>query len=432
MNRSMAARMSHSAWMLPVAITLATVALAVLTLWLDDLSSDALDVPSDEPVVGGTHLLVAIAGAAMIAAAVMALLTPLALAQAHARLGLRALDVPLREPAFQIAFGLLLATMVYALVVLYATAGAPVDVPRLSLATAVALATIALVALIPYTRALWRSMQPHTILGRVAADLVAAIRANPPVHDHEERYYTDYGDSVWVETERDGYVHDIDVDAILAAARAHEGMVQLQKRPGQFVVHNQIIAEVYGRTPAARAALSQAVHDAFDLRAERSAEHNPSYHAHLLVEIATRALAINDIYTAMNCIDHLAAALALAIRQGLPDPEVCDDTHQVRVLRHALRPTALLNATFHPLRQAAASSVPVTLRMLEALTQIVGCAPDRSTAEAIENHANDVAHTALLYMKIETDKQALRERMAAFSAARQARFRMYSFSELML
>src|SRR5690606_17262775 len=142
MNRSMAARMSHSAWMLPVAITLATVALAVLTLWLDDLSSDALDVPSDEPVVGGTHLLVAIAGAAMIAAAVMALLTPLALAQAHARLGLRALDVPLREPAFQIAFGLLLATMVYALVVLYATAGAPVDVPRLSLATAVALATI--------------------------------------------------------------------------------------------------------------------------------------------------------------------------------------------------------------------------------------------------------------------------------------------------
>src|SRR5690606_22268783 len=155
--------------------------------WLDDVSSDALDVPSDEPVVGGTHLLVAIAGAAMIAAAVMALLTPLALAQAHARLGLRALDVPLRQPAFQIAFGLLLATMVYALVVVYATAAAPVVALRLSRATGVAWATIALVALIPDARALWRSMQPDTILGRVAADLVAAIRANPPVHDHEER-----------------------------------------------------------------------------------------------------------------------------------------------------------------------------------------------------------------------------------------------------
>ncbi len=432
-------RLRGSFWLIPTMMTLASIALAML-MWRVDASSwgQAIKLWPGGAVLGaeGARLVVAtIAGAMITAASLVYSMTLVALSLASSSAGPRTLGELMRQRAMQVSLGLFLATFVYALLVLrtiYGTDGA--QVPNLSVTVAIGLAIVAFCWLIYFIHELSHSMQTDTIVARAAAGLVKSIEAAAPRASEPIRVQGEQSDALAVQAQCRGYIDIIDTQAVASAAKNANALVRLRTRPGHFIIPTTEIAYVYGAAAAQHPALEKAIRDAVIVGDRRTATQDLEYRVHLLVEIAARALSsgMNDFYTAISCVDHLAGALSIAVAQGLHAPEVLDESGRVRVVRYPLQPSDLIDAAFNPIRQCAADSVPVALRVLEALTQIVSCANDRITAETIGAHAHDMAHAALLNMKIESDKQALRDRMAAFTTARHTRFRAHTFSDLML
>jgi uncharacterized membrane protein len=158
---------------------------------------------------------------------------------------------------------------------------------------------------------------------------------------------------------------------------------------------------------------------------KRTAVQDIEFSATLLVEIAARALSpgINDFYTAIACVDHLAAALAVALERGMPSNLVHDGEGRLRVELHAVTFRDLADATLDPLRQEARSNVPVSIRLLESLTMLAAYAPTHQERLVLADHGRLIAADALAatrndkdWRDIEARSVALREALEAHAA----------------
>lgn len=109
-----------------------------------------------------------------------------------------------------------------------------------------------------------------------------------------------------------------------------------------------------------------------------------------LVEVALRALSpgINDPFTAISCLDYLAATLGRAAEREMPQRIRCDEAGVPRI---ELEPTTfanLMDTAFNPIRQHGCQCVAVAIRMVQALSRIaahISCVDRRAT---IRNHAD--------------------------------------------
>ena len=108
-----------------------------------------------------------------------------------------------------------------------------------------------------------------------------------------------------------------------------------------------------------------------------------------LVEIAVRALSpgINDPHTAMSVLDRMGAALCDMAPRHLPRGLVERDGRAVLVM-----PTVdydgLVDAMFHLIRQNAAGSAAVLIRMLEVLTAVAGLERRPERLDVLRRHAD--------------------------------------------
>jgi len=144
----------------------------------------------------------------------------------------------------------------------------------------------------------------------------------------------------------------------------------------------------------------------------------------MVVEVAARALSpgVNDFYSAIACIDHLCHGLSVVLQKGMPPNLFYDDGEQPRI-RLALRSNAfgnLADTAINPIRQFGATNVPVSLRLLEALTLLCPCARSEEDCAVIAKHAKLVREAALEGAKQESDRDDIRQRYAACEAALRA------------
>jgi uncharacterized membrane protein len=96
--------------------------------------------------------------------------------------------------------------------------------------------------------------------------------------------------------------------------------------------------------------------------------------------MAVRAMsaAINDPYTAMTCLDHLGAGLALYAERIGYHPYLYDSKNRLRVILDPHTFGELLDAAFGMIRHASRNNANVLLRLLDAIERI---AARSSTAE---------------------------------------------------
>jgi uncharacterized membrane protein len=152
---------------------------------------------------------------------------------------------------------------------------------------------------------------------------------------------------------------------------------------------------------------------------KRTAAQDVEFSITLLVEIAARALSpgINDFYTAIACVDHLAAALAVALDKGMPSNLVHDDRGRIRVELHPITFQDLADAAFDPLRQEARSNVAVAIRLLEGLTMLAPCAARAAEREVLAGHGRLIAADALAATGNDKDRRDIEARAAALREA---------------
>ena len=259
-------------------------------------------------------LLIGIASTMVTVIALLLGLAVVALQLSSTQYSPRLLRNFLRDRPNQVVLGIFVGTFVYSAAGLFTVGvfgGDRVeDFPRLAVSVAVVLLFVSLALLVYFADHLAHSIQVDRIMRvaeRNALCVVADTRAAGAVAPAPPPW------AVAVASESSGYLQKVDLGGLAEAAARH-GLsgVRVVPRVGDHVVRGTPLAWVWTDTDdAAGTAVRDGprlVRHAVRLGIERTFEQDPGLGVRQLVDIGCKALspAINDPYTAIQAIDHLA------------------------------------------------------------------------------------------------------------------------------
>jgi uncharacterized membrane protein len=373
------------------------------------------------------QLMASIAGAMVTVAGVVFSITMVTLSIATSQLGPRLLRTFMRNLSTQIALGLFVGTSVYCLLIL---ASVRVDeelifVPHVSVLVGVLLAVVCLAVLIYFTHSVASLVQAPTIVSQVASDLdQVLLRVFPDGCDDRSSDSDDETD--WqelldrlgdpgfsVDAPFEGYMQSLDVERILAMAHEQDVVIHLLHRLGKFVVRDMPLAHVWWRQAAGDADhVGAALTGAITVGNRPTPVQDIESAVNELVELALRALStgLNDPFTAMNCVDRLAASLKRLAARKIPAPVHRDRAGHVRLITPPLDFPTVLETAFNQIRQYGRTSVATTIQILEGLA-VVGAAVRRDAdRRAVALQADLVLKGAERALEESHDLVAVRQR----------------------
>jgi uncharacterized membrane protein len=423
-------RLRSSFWLVPGAMTVVAIGTALGMLVLDSTpfgrELGKWEAPAAVGADGARLVISTIAGSMITVASLVFSMTLVALTLAASSIGARLLDSYIANRVNQIALGLFLATFVYSLIVLRAVVDDDPEatfVPHVSVSIAMVLAIFSFGWLIYFIHSLATSIQVDNVVARVARGLTAALERlpDPAPHGVEPAIHREVRAGmprVAVTAGGSGYVQAIDADDLLGLACDHDVVIQMLRRPGQFVIPSSEIALAAG-TQELDEEQAARVRRCVILGPKRTAAQDVEFSITLLVEVAARALSpgVNDFYTAIACVDHLTAALALALRRGMPSNLVHDDQGRLRVELRTLTFEDLADAAFDPIRQEARNNVPVSIRLLESLAMLAACVGSDAERQVLRRHGSLIAADVLREISNDKDRRDIEERCAALDQA---------------
>jgi len=370
-----AKRLSQGFLFIPTLLALWGVVAAVLAVWADRTqflstlleSSAILQINA----LGARTVLSTIAGAMMTVISLVYSLTLIVLTLAAGNIAPRLLETFATNRVNQITIGLLAATFLYSLICLYITGEN--EVPRFSVALAILFSTVCLFWLVYFVHDVASRVMIDNEIGRnrhaLLAEIDRLLSDGPRETAYDETSLPD-GSALPVPATCTGYVTSVDTPYLVEFASKHDAFIRLDTRPGDFILEGAPIARIHGSED--QPAFTEAVAESVLVDDSRSPEGDVQFSVHLMVEIALRALSpgINDSYTAISAIDHLTAALARILRKGVPSSLYRDGEKQPRLWLNLISVVDIVGAAIHPLRQAVAGNVLVTLRLLSAIERV--------------------------------------------------------------
>ena len=415
-------------WFVPALFGVSAVALATTALDVDarlvraGISAGWLYAGSPE---AARSLVTMLAGSMISIAGVTFSITIVALSLTSGQFGPRLLRNFLRDPSNQIALGTFVATFLYCLLVLRGIFETQ-PVPAVAVTGAVALAVTSIGVLVYFFHHISTSIQASSVVAGVARDLESAIHRFCSAFDSQEREedrqpIAPLGPGHEVPAACSGYVQAIDYPHLMRLAEARDVVIQVLHRAGDFVHSDAALVRI---DPPGRVEDEDAdgIQRAFLVGSQPTEEQDLEYSVRQLVEVALRALSpgINDPFTAMTCIDWLGEALSRLAESGMPSSERRDADGRVRLLLDPLTFEGMADAALKQIRQAGVSHVAVALRMLDTLQAIAPQLRNRSHAQTLRTHADDILAGALDAARIDSDRAALAARHAATRRALEA------------
>jgi uncharacterized membrane protein len=168
-----------------------------------------------------------------------------------------------------------------------------------------------------------------------------------------------------------GYVQFIKHQNLVRLATRAEAVINLEHRPGHFIVSGHRFATVW--PPEAAPLVRQALGRAHIIGPHRTLTQDVSFGIDQLVEIAVRALspAVNDPFTALTCIDWLGENLCKIVARWHPARVHRDAQGYIRVIAAEPAYDRLVQRSFEKIRQSSLGMPAIMIRELEALTRIM-------------------------------------------------------------
>ena len=383
---------------------------------------------------GASTLLSTVAASIITVAGVVFSITISALTQASSQFGPRLLRNFMRDTGNQLVLGTFVATFVYCLLVLRTVHGKTADaeefVPQMATTVAVVLATATVAVLIYFIHHVSASLQAPMVIWTARADLdrvigdlgedhrASAVGAAAPGTAADRREAgrhvlpPDFAvRSSPVPAGREGYVQAVDYGGLLDLAVADDLLLNVNYRPGDFVIQHAELARVWPGeqcTDRVRARLGELFLCGRNPTPEQDVEHA----VRQMVEVAVRALSpgINDPFTASNCLDALGAGVAQVMRRGLPGPVYFDPRGKPRVVTVGTRFDGLVDTAFNQIRQNSRHSVAVMIRMIHVLAACGEHARSDEHRHVLLRHAGMVYRQGLDAIKEPNDLCDLREK----------------------
>lgn len=380
---------------------------------------------------GARSLLATVASSIITVAGVVFSITIATLTQASSQFGPRLLRNFMRDTGNQVTLGTFVATFLYCLIVLRSIHGASQDrydtfVPNISVTVAVALAICSIAVLIYFIHHVSASLQAPIVVANVANDLDVGIErmfplrvgideAKPPElpPDLEQNCRS-------VTAQRSGYIQAVDPDGIMACDEDEQHViVRMVRRPGDYVIKGYPLAEIWP-VDAVDEALIAKIRGAVFIGRERTNEQDVEYAVDQLVEIAIRAIspAINDPFTAIQCIDWLSEALVKLSGRHFPSPyRVSEKTKRLCVIARVSDVDGVVDAAFNQIRQYGRTSVAVTIRLLEVIGVIAESARSDAWRAALRQHAEQIMAQARIAIEDPCDLGVIQGRFDRARAA---------------
>jgi uncharacterized membrane protein len=378
-------RLSTNYWFLPAVMVTAAVGLSIFLPWIDHRIAAGNTIVPDWVYGGGPEgaraLLTTISGSMITVAALTFSVTIVALSTASQQFGPRLLRNFIRDRGYQFVLGTFLATFMYCLLVLRTVRsnGSEEFVPYVSLTVGLLFAVAGVGVLVYFIHHVTFSIRAESIVASTGRDLRTAIEALFPSSTDPRTVPRAPGRVLpegfpsgarEITVQGSGYVQLIDHDRLLEIAHEKHLVLRLEHRIGHFLTAGEGLLEVWpGDAPEDD--LVTELNRCFVLGTQRSLHPDVESGVDQLVQIAMRSLSpgINDPDTAVACIDQLSYGLGLIGDRDIP-PALLTREGEVRLVTYPLTYPRLVDAAFSRIRQYSGGSVPVVLRLLEALASL--------------------------------------------------------------
>ena len=328
------------------------------------------------------QILTAIAAAIITVVGVVFSIILVTLTLASTQFGPRMLRNFIRDRGTQLTLGTFVATFVYAVLVLASvgTGSHGNFVPHISVTVTLGLMVADLAVLIYFIHHTATSIQLPQVIASIAADLAEAIAEQGSGNAEPQARCGPATAELVAKAEREGgvllapdsgYVQFIKHQNLVKLATAADAVINLEHRPGHFVVRGQRFATVW--PPTAEPMVRQALGGAHIVGPHRTLTQDVSFGIDQLVEIALRALsaAVNDTFTALTCIDWLGENLCKIVTGWHPARVHRDSRGFIRVIAPEPAYDRLVQRSFEKLRQSSLGEPAVMIRLLDALSRIM-------------------------------------------------------------
>ncbi len=421
--RKLLATIGDTFWLVPGAVVVAGILAGVGFVAIDRsgvVPSSLIDsqwLYNGGPT-GARTLLGAVASSTIGVAGTVFSITIAALSLAAGQMGPRLLRNFTRDRGNQMTLGIFLGTFSYALMVLRSvrTESEGVFVPHLALSIGILLAFICVGTLVFFVGHMAGRINVDTVIDLVSDEVRAAIRALMlPQAGPEAPPGSFWAGATAVSDPRRGYLQQLDEERLADWAAEHGTAIRLFVRPGDYVFPGAPIAAVTRPVEG----IGDAIRRNTALGGQRTSASDLEYPIRQLVEVAVRALSpgINDPRTAMSVIDRLGASLCDAVPLHLATG-VSLRHGQPALVRPGIDYDGLADAMFHLIRQNAAGSAAVLIRMMEVLTSVAGCERDPARLAVLQRHADLVLGDAERDIATPGDLTDLLQRHRRFAAVR--------------
>lgn len=355
-------------------------------------------------------LLIGVTGTMVTVIALVLGLTVVALQLSSTQFSPRLLRNFLRDRPNQLMLSVFLATFAYAAAGLYTvgvSSGARTEVfPRLAVTGSLVLLFASLGMVVFFADHLAHSIQIDAIMLRVQQNTLDLVRnaAAPSSASSGGGQPPSSGAAVGeavpeqavpVRSRVSGYVQTAHPEALLpVASRAGIG-IWLRPRVGEYVAAGTTLAWAWSTAADGPVldveSLADGVHAAVRVGFERTLEQDAGLGIRQLADIACKALspAVNDPYTAVQAIDHLAVVLAELARRTLGTQVHRDPSGPGVVVLAASRFETFLSVPCGLIRRYGAGEPTVSLALLRLLATC-GAALDETSARwtVIEGEAS--------------------------------------------
>jgi uncharacterized membrane protein len=376
--------------------------------------------------VAERQVLIAIAAAVITVIGVVFSITILALTLASQQFGPRMMRNFVRDVGNQVTLGVFVATFVYAVLSLVSVNSVSASfVPYLSTSVAEALLLVDLGILIYFIHHIAQSIQLPEVIAGIADDLMRSIDAEFPERVDDTPGPAEQlasGKSVTellklvedrgavVPSQVSGYIQYVGYAQLIAIATRTDSFIRLEHRPGHFLAEGRPLALVWPREAAPEVAL--ALGKVHVVGPHRTLVQDPVFAIDQLVEIAIRALstAVNDTFTALTCIDWVAAGLSRVSGRVLDEGVYRDADGRVRLIESDPSYARMVNRAFDKIRQGAAGMPAVLIRIIDSLGSIMLDTTSADQRVVLRRQADMVLRLSEATVRDENDLEEIRFR----------------------
>ena len=384
-------------WLRPALVVLACLVAAHVAVLADHANALGSDLGEASFIYSGggegaRSLLSSIASSAIGVASTIFSITIAALSLASGQMGPRLLRNFVRDARNQVALGIFLGTFAYALIVLRTvrTANDNPFVPNIAVTGALLLALLCIGTLTWYVRHIASSINVERVVDTVHGDLVRSIAD----HTRETAGLVLPAEKLAgmsISVEGSDYVQAIDFGGLADWAHEHGVAVALRIRPGDYVPRGAPVAIVSAGVDGA----AERIEHALTFGRKPAALQDIEYSVRQLNEIAVRALSpgINDPFTAGSVLERFGDALCRVAPRHLPTGVIAREGRIVLTMP-VTDYDGLADAMFHTIRQNAAGSAYVLIRLVEVLTRVAEVERLTTRRAVLRRHADLAAALA--------------------------------------